>query len=286
METPLPVQIMPEVSPSDLPDFSFAVIKEVLKERRGFDLGSYKDKCMKRRIAIRMRATRCQTADDYCTLIRCDQLELDRLLKVLTIHVTQFFRNPSAFGKLQSETFPYLFARAVQQGRDRLRLWSVGCASGEEPYTLALILRESFAEELGRVSAALLASDVNAEILKVARTAIFGPERLKEAPSAIRGKYFTLLDGRYHLLPEIKAMVEFQQRDLNHTENYPPSDLILCRNVLIYFERKQQEKIMHCFADALDRGGILVLGKSETLVGESRSRFETLCPIERIYRKC
>ncbi len=286
METPLPVQIMPEVSPSDLPDLSFAAIKEVLQERRGFDLGSYKDKCMKRRIAIRMRATRCQTADDYCALIRRDQLELDRLLKVLTIHVTQFFRNPSAFGKMQSEIFPYLFSRAVQQGRDRLRLWSVGCASGEEPYTLALILKESFAEELGRVSTALLATDVNVEILKVARKAIFGPERLNEAPLAIREKYFTLLDGRYHLLPEIKAMVEFRQGDLNHTANYPPCDLILCRNVLIYFERKQQEKIMHGFADTLDRGGILVLGKSETLVGGSRAHFETLCPIERIYRKC
>ena len=105
-----------------------------------------------------------------------------------------------------------------------------------------------------------------------------------EVPESIRERWFRRQESKYHLLPEIKVMVDFQNEDLIDIDSFPQSDLIVCRNVLIYFERRHQEKILNGFADVMRKGGILVLGKSETLFGPIRSRFQTICPVERIYR--
>lgn len=269
---------------ASLTDQAFAAIGEVLRLKTGFNISAYKNKCMKRRIAIRIRATSSATAEEYCDLICTDHLELERLKRVLTIHVSQFFRNPSTFQKLKDDILPALFAEARQEGHP-LRIWSVGCAGGEEPYTLALILKEHFAEYVADTSFCIVATDVDEDILKLGRGGIYPVERLVELPEGLLEKYFYQHEGKYHLCDEIKSMVEFRHEDLNSSTGFPSCDLILCRNVLIYFERPDQERIMLAFADALSPRGILVLGKSEILVGETRRRFDTLCPYERIYLK-
>ncbi|KAF0219775.1 MAG: chemotaxis protein methyltransferase [Geobacteraceae bacterium] len=270
-----------------IPDIStetFEVIQRALKNLKNFNLDIYKDKCIKRRIAIRIRATHSNTAEEYCNLLHQNEGELDCLLKVLTIHVSQFYRNPPTFEKLHSEIFPYLFTRCNREGRDGLKLWSVGCSSGEEPYTVALILKDFFADEMTQHQVTILATDVDAGILDVAQKGIYVEERLVGAPQQIKTRWFSMQGGKYHLAPEIKEMVTFRQSDLFDIDSFPESDLILCRNVLIYFERWQQEKIISRFADILGKGGILILGKSETLFGENRRRFQTVCPVERIYK--
>lgn len=269
---------------SHLSDEAFEIIRRILKNNKGFNLNSYKDKCIKRRIAIRIRATHSSSAEEYCELLVRDAGELDLLLKVLTIHVSHFFRNPPTFAKLQGEIFPYLFVRAADAQRATLNFWSVGCASGEEPYSLALILKESFAAEMARTKVSILATDVDEGILEVARKGTYGEERLAEVTPSLRKHWFALREGKHQLVPEIRAMVDFRRGDLLERAPLPESDLILCRNVLIYLERQVQEKIIAGFADALGIGGILVLGKAETLVGTSRRRFQTVCPVERIYK--
>jgi len=268
----------------DISDDAFAMIRSILKNIRGFNLDIYKDKCTRRRIAIRIRATHCRNAEEYGEILRQKADEPDQLLRVLTIHVSQFFRNLSTFEKLRSEIIPNLFEVGDADGRGRLTFWSVGCASGEEPYSLALILKEIFPRESIRERVAILATDVDTNILEVARIGIYGEERLAEVPETIRNRWFRKMDGKYNLLPEIKEMVDFKNSDLAERDSFPESDLILCRNVLIYFERQHQEKILNGFADVLRKGGILVMGKSETLFGAIRARFQTVCPIERIYR--
>jgi chemotaxis protein methyltransferase CheR len=278
---------MPEINdkePFDISDDAFDLIRSTLKNIKDFNLDIYKDKCIRRRIAIRIRATHCRTAEEYGELLRQKKDEPDLLLKVLTIHVSQFFRNPSTFEKLKYEIIPYLFQLPDKKGKERLTFWSVGCASGEEPYSLALIMREFFPMEAARERVAILATDVDAAILETARAGIYGEERLAEVPESFRARWFRTAGGRYHLLPEIKEMVDLERRDLFDRDSFPKCDLILCRNVLIYFERMHQERILHGFADVLGSGGILVMGKSETLFGTIRSRFQTVCPIERIYR--
>lgn len=267
--------------PLEIPPDAFEAIRRIVKERRGFSIDGYKDKCIKRRIAIRVRATHSRSAEEYGALLAGDEGEIDRLLKVLTIHVSQFFRNLPTFDKLRQEVFPYLFSRHGEKG---FTIWSVGCASGEEPYTAAIILSHYFPEELASCPVSIFATDVDAGILELARRGVYGEERLTEVPEEIRRRYFIREGGKYHLRDAIRQLVTFRQEDLFSHRPYPPSDLILCRNVLIYFERRQQEQILTGFAGSLRRDGILVLGKSETLVGESRRRFVTICPVERIYR--
>jgi len=278
---------MPEASVKDNIDISadaFDMIRATLKSAKGFNLDIYKDKCIRRRIAIRIRATHCRTAEEYGDLLRQSPGESDLLLKVLTIHVSQFFRNPSTFEKMKTEILPCLFNESEARGSAGLTIWSVGCASGEEPYSIALILKEFFPGEAANERIAILATDVDENILEVARKGIYGEERLVELPESMKERWFRREEGRYHLGPEIKEMADFRKRDLFDRETFPESDLILCRNVLIYFEREQQEKILNGFAEVLRPGGILILGKSETLFGSIRTRFRTICPVERIYR--
>ena len=272
---------------STIPDISVEDLEEIrrfLADRAGFHLESYKEKCIKRRITIRIRASHCADAAEYIRHLEQDELELARLIKVLTIHVSHFFRNPSTFKKLREETIPALFARARREQRESITVWSVGCSTGEEPYSLALILTEHFADQLGQVPVRLLATDINADILATAQEGLYGEERLAEVPSRLLDRYFTGESDKYRLSSEIREMVTFYREDLVDRETFPPCDLILCRNVLIYFERQQQEKILGGFAAALAIGGFLVLGKSETMVGEARKRFQTVCPVERIYK--
>ena len=275
---------LPERTSLDISPEAFETIRKILKNLKGFNLDCYKEKCIRRRISIRIRATHSKTAESYCDLLLNSESELELLLKVLTIHVSQFFRNPATFEKLKNDIFPRLFSRCSREGRRELRIWSVGCASGEEPYTLALILKDTFDAETRGIDVSILATDVDTGTLEAARTAAYGVDRLAEMSESMKGRYFDLRESKYHLLPEIKRLVSFRQSDIYDIGGYEASDLILCRNVLIYFERSQQERILEGFADALPRGGILVLGKSETLVGSSRRRFKTVCPVERIYQ--
>jgi chemotaxis protein methyltransferase CheR len=263
---------------------TFEAIGNVLRNIKGFNLDIYKDKCIKRRIAIRMRATHSSSAEEYCNYLLRHEAEIDLLLKVLTIHVSQFFRNPATYEKLKNEIIPYLFSLCREAGRPTLHCWSVGCAGGEEPYSLALLFKESFQRELERTPLTILGTDVDSPVLEQAQRGMYGEERLPEVPPAILGRWFRPDAGKFVLDPEIRQMVEFYRSDLCDTDAFPRSDLILCRNVLIYLERQQQERIVGRFADVLRPGGILVLGKSETLVGDARRRFRTVCPIERIYR--
>ncbi len=269
----------------DFPDHALERVRDILKARRNFDIGSYKEKYLKRRIAIRVRATHSATADAYCDLVARSEGEVDLLVKGLTIHVSQFFRNRTTFEKLRDEVLPALFERLRREGREQVTFWSVGCASGEEPYSLAIILRDSFGDELKQFKISLVATDINEGILNAARTGVYSPERLAEVPAGVKERYFSRVADRFLLAPAVREMVEFRRSDLFDPESSIESDLVLCRNVLIYFERGEQARILHGFASSLRTGGILVLGKAETLIGEVRQRFTTLCPIERIYQK-
>jgi chemotaxis protein methyltransferase CheR len=266
----------PDISPE-----TFEMIGRVLKARYGFRLEGYKDKCVKRRINIRVRATQSSSPEAYRALLTENAAEQEHLLRVLTIHVSHFFRNPSTFEKLTREILPELLhSRAPRE----LRLMSIGCAAGEEPYSLAIILREHFAEALAAGRVSIRGTDVDLATLDGARKALYHPDRLAEVAPELLSRWFTREGERFRLNQEIRSLVDFGHADLNDPQAIKECDLILCRNVLIYFERGRQEEILNGFADALKSGGILVLGKSETLFGAVRRRFRTVCPVERSYR--
>lgn len=277
MLTGMPGCCDPDISPE-----TFDMIGRVLKAHSGFHLEGYKDKCVKRRIHIRVRATQSPSTEAYGALLAENAAELEQLLRVLTIHVSHFFRNPSTFEKLSREILPQLLKE--RRGPHGVRLLSAGCAGGEEPYSLALIMQERFAAELAAGLVSIQATDVDRATLDAARVALYHPDRLAELAPELLARWFTREGERYRLSQAVSSLVSFVQADLNDPATGEEYDLILCRNVLIYFERGRQETILNSFADALKSGGTLVLGKSETLFGTARKRFRTVCPVERIYQ--
>ncbi|NVN90294.1 MAG: protein-glutamate O-methyltransferase CheR [Desulfuromonadales bacterium] len=269
----------------EIDDRELAEIGAILSEKRCFSLTDYKSACMKRRIAIRMRATHCRDTDEYCRLLQQKEEELELLQKTLTIHVSQFFRNPSLFHKMRLQVFPELFAMAELRADSTLRIWCLGCAGGEEPYSLAILLREHFSRELKQVETVILGTDIDAGTLATAHEGEYAADRLKEVSPLFMKRYFRPQGERFRLIPEIRDMVTFSQDNITSIERYRASDVVLCRNTLIYFARPEQERILNGIADVLPSKGVLVLGKSETLVGKTRKRFTPFCPLERIYRK-
>ena len=268
----------------EISDDALNEISMVLEERRNFSISMYKDKCMKRRIAIRMRSCRCHDASEYCSLLQQSEQELDHLKKALTIHVSQFFRNPSMFEKLQTVILPHLFQKAAAEQKN-IRCYSLGCAGGEEAYTLGIILREFYSRQLLYTPVEICAFDIDSDILHAAARAEYNEDRLKDLPDSFRGRYFAPNGHRMQLSAEIRDMVSFYLRNIMNIATFEPCQLVLCRNTLIYFTRQDQEKILRGIAHILPPGGILVLGKSETVVGEVRQLFATICPVERLYRR-
>jgi chemotaxis protein methyltransferase CheR len=266
----------------DLSDAEFTAIAKLLRERRQFDIDQYKDRCIRRRIAKRLRV--CQVADfaSYLSRLDMDRDELDTLLATISIHVSQFFRNPDTYRILEQKILPDLCRRARAAGRTELILWSAGCASGEEPYSLAMLVDDLATADL---DIHIMATDISKPILETARSGSFDASRLKEVPPEVLEKYFQAENGRYQLIERVRNKVEFLQHNIMTASNYPAADLILCRNVLIYFTRSEQERILSRFATELPEHGALILGRAETITGSTRKYYQSEFPVERIYRR-
>jgi len=265
---------------SDFSDGDFEQIRTLLLTRRGFDLGMYKDQCIRRRIASRVRACGMQNAEAYLRLLtRCEE-EIDALLAAVSIHVSQFFRNPHIFALLESEVLPRLIRKAESSPGKQISIWSVGCAGGEEPYSLALLLDEVAPTGI-RVD--ILGTDISPPILRQAEQGCFDPLRVSEVPEEVLDRYFAPQGRLLQLCERIRSQVRFLEHNILSEEDYPGADLILCRNVLIYFSREDQDRILSRFAASLPPGGVLVLGNAESLVGQAREKFSPLFAAERIY---
>jgi chemotaxis methyl-accepting protein methylase len=176
-----------------------------------------------------------------------------------------------------------------QRGDQPIRAWSAGCSSGEEPYSLAILIHRHAAEkkQLGRLdSVSIAATDIDDECLGEADRAFYAEGALGETPSSLRESYFPVVAGLHTMIPPVRKMVTFSNRDLLQAP--PPGrdlDLLVCRNVIIYFEREAQERLFEEFHSALAPGGYLVLGKVETLLGRARSLFTPVNARERVFRK-
>ena len=260
----------------------FTQLTRKITTERGFFCASYKEKCLRRRIAVRMRARGVHTYDDYARLLDHDAAEYDRLLDALTINVTKLFRNWEAYDALARHVIPALWER----DRESIRVWSAGCSSGHEPYSLAILFHRYAAESgtlgrIGRVS--VVGTDIDRACLAAAERGEYLEADFADTPQELRERYFTA-SAPFTVAPAIRQMVRFERRDLLTVRAEPGScDLLVCRNVLIYFDRDTQIRLFDVFAEALAPGGYLMLGKVETLLGASRGRFAPVDARERIF---
>lgn len=257
-------------------------LKRKIERDRGFNCQFYKEKCLRRRIAVRMRARGERTFAEYSALLDRDPAEYDHLLDTLTINVTKLFRNAETWAAVEELVFPRLF-----EGRGPVRAWSAGSASGEEAYTLSILAREWLqrqhrGREAGRLE--VVGTDIDRRSLDAARAAEYPDLSMGETPPAVVERWFTG-GPPWVLRPEAKQGVSFERRDLISGQPLAEQQLILCRNVVIYFDREIQERLFRRFYDALAPGGFLVMGKVETLIGEARLLFQPVNNRERIFRR-
>lgn len=268
----------------DSQDEAFSALLDKISRDRGFHCASYKTTCLRRRVSVRMRARGVHRYEDYATLLDRDDAEYDHLLDALTINVTKLFRNPEVFQAIAREVMPALWASP----RPRLRVWSAGCASGEEPYSLGVLFHQhaEAAGALSRLSRVdILGTDIDRRSLADAERAAFEERDFSETPPEWRARYFAPV-APFTVDPAVRRLVRFQHHDLLRDPAPGPAyDLIVCRNAIIYFDRVSQERLFDEFYDALTPGGFLVLGKVETLFGRARQRFAPVNSRERIFRR-
>ena len=274
-------ELRPTWSGESISDADFTELTRLLAEQRSFDLDNYEDGCIRRGMAKRMRSEEVASFADYLQRLRKDPDELDALLSTISIHVSQFFRNPEVFQLLETAILPDLCRQVRAAGRDCLRLWSAGCAGGEETYSLALLLDELNPSGL---KIDILGTDVSQQTLDAAEQGRYDRQRLREAPSPVLHDYFVQDGEQFQLIERIRSMVRFERHNLVTAAGYPEADLILCRNVLIYFSALEQQRILSGFAECLSPYGVLVLGRSEFLHGAPARYFTTEYAAAKIYR--
>jgi chemotaxis protein methyltransferase CheR len=269
----------------DAADDGFRDLTEKITRESEFRCTSYKDRCVRRRIAVRMRARGTETYADYSRLLDADGAEYGHLLDTLTVNVTRFFRNPTTYTAVAQRVVPDLWARG-----DRIDVWSAGSASGEEAYSVAALFYEHSRAlgqlaHIGRVS--VIGSDIDRASLDAAQSAMYLPASFSETPPELLEQLFPpQADGRRTVLPAIRAMTRFERRDLlRDPAPMEAFDLVMCRNVVIYLDRATQEVLLDMLCDSLRPGGYLVMGNVETLFGTARQRVQPIDAHERIYRK-
>ena len=246
-----------------------------LREERGIDLTQYKPRFVRRRLEARMKLCGIGTWDEYLGYLESHPEEYDEILKRLSISVTEFFRNPRVWSVFEKKVLPQLWEKK------RLRFWCAGVATGEEAYTLAMILRKS-EMRFGERDISITATDVDTGALRHARRGVY--QSIKGVP-----RYYLRFfeeDEHYRVKKEIRQMVHFCTHNLLTGRQFRFFDVVICRNVIIYFSRDEQVSVLKRFHTALNPGGILVLGRTEAIIGPGRGYFSALYAREKIYQKC
>lgn len=234
-----------------------------LRTRNGIDFSTYKMPTIMRRLQRRMIATGSAQLQEYLRFLRNNPDEYQRLASSFLIKVTEFFRDPDLFTVLRGRVLPELIAQARTRDNE-LRLWSAGCATGEEAYSLAILLADLLGDELPQFNIRIFATDLDNDAILFARRGIYPASALANLPPETIERHFMRLNGEYEIRKQIRALTVFGQHDLGQRAPFPRIDLELCRNVLIYFTPELQRRALQLFAFAVRDGGYLVLGKSET----------------------
>jgi two-component system CheB/CheR fusion protein len=265
---------------SDNPDFEALLLH--LKESRGFDFTGYKRSSLMRRVDRRMAQIGVPAYPDYLDHLEVHPDEFISLFNTILINVTGFFRDADTWEHLRTEVIPPLLAARPPDAA--IRVWSAGCASGEEAYTLAIVLAEALGIEDFRERVKIYATDVDEEQLTEARQATYTAQALEAVPAGLAEKYFEPAGGRFSFRKDLRRSVIFGRNDLVQDAPISRIDLLACRNTLMYFNAETQTTILSRFHFALADGGVLLLGKAEMLLSHG-SIFAPMDLKRRIFRR-
>ena len=250
----------------------YAAFKQKLKKLIGIDLNSYKDQIHRRTHEL-MARWGAKTYDEYFDMMKNDEKKLRDFLDHLTINVSEFFRNKEQWWKMRDKLIPDLIAK---RGNKRLKLWSAGCATGQEPYSLAILSAVCGLDQTNPV----LAMDIDQGALAIAQKAVYNKTpNLINVPKEYLNKYFSTTDGEnYSVNPDIKRRVTFKRFNMIEDSFGSNFDLILCRNVVIYFTAETKAALYKKFYNALAPGGYFLVGSTEQIFGYQQIGFESAGP--------
>lgn len=246
-------------------DMDYVLFTRKVKEQLSLDLGNYKETQMKRRLTSLRLKRGFDTFASYFNAMIKDPVLLNEFKDRVTINVSEFWRNPNRWSVLEEKFIPELMGRS-----SRLKCWSAACSTGEEPYTLAMILAER-----GAVNPDITATDIDETVLGKAQTGIYADRSVRDVPAAYLQKYFKKEDQNYQVMDSLKRMIKFRKGNLLLDRFDRDYDLIICRNVMIYFTEPAKQDLYRRFSDALRPGGLLFVGSTEQIFSPSQYGLET-----------
>lgn len=258
---------------------AFHKLKKLLHENVGLNCDGYRDEYLKRRFDVRLNATGSQTYGKYVLYLKKNPEEYPLLLNDLTINFTMFMRDTEVYLYLEKALLPKLFAS------NPVRIWSAGCATGEEPYSLAILVHKILGSSAMNHQISIFASDLDKDALAKAAKGEYQKKQLNGLSDAMINKYFSKEGELYRVRDFVRGLIHFEQHDLMKAPLRKSLDLVLCRNVMIYFAKESQQSIHMHFYNALREEGYLITGKSEMLSGEPSRKFVSVDIKNRVYQK-
>ncbi len=272
-------------------DEEFKLLRDFIYAKSGIWIAENRKYLLENRLANRIRLLNLKSYGEYFYFLQYDprrEVELNRLFESVTTNETSFYRNPPQLKVFQDKVLPEIIAAQRAAGQKTLRFWSAGCSTGEEPYTLAIILNEVLKGELAQWNVRITAHDLSEAVLASAREGVYNEYTLRTTPRDIIARYFIPESGRFRLKPELKRLVQYSQLNLSDREllkRVERSHVVFCRNVIIYFDDVVKRQVIGSFYDNLLPGGYLLIGHSESLHNLSRAFKPVHHPGAIIYRK-
>jgi two-component system CheB/CheR fusion protein len=273
-----------ELAPLDAPPDEVSRLLELVHVRREFDLSKYKQSSLARSIMRRAAACKCSSVAQYRALVETDEQELDALVSILMVGYSTFFRDPELFTLLQHSIMPDIVRRGRAASPPRIRTWTVACSTGQEAYSVAILLFEALDGRLEQLEPKLFATDVEQTALAKARLGQYYQEEVAHLDARTRARYFTGT-STVTVRPFLRRLVLFGEQNVFADPPISQLDLITCRNVLIYLQKDAQIRALENLSYGLKPGGYLILGKSEKLRPEVEGRFDVIDTRWQVYRK-
>jgi two-component system, chemotaxis family, CheB/CheR fusion protein len=273
--------LIPESPPAES-DPEWRGLLQYLLDERGFDFHGYKSASLSRRIRKRMQAVGLNSFTAYQDFLQADPGEFATLFNTILINVTSFFRDPAAWEAVRTKALPEILAAKAPD--EPIRAWSAGCASGEEAYTIAMVLAEALGADEFHRRVKIYATDIDDEALNAARHATYSSRHVEGVPADLRAKYFDEADGVHTFHKDLRRQVIFGRHDLINDAPISRIDLLTCRNTLMYLSSETQARVLSRLHFALNEGGYLLLGRAETLIAYGHS-FVTVDLKRRLSRK-
>ncbi len=257
-----------------------------LKIKCHLDFTNYNKKFLRRRLVSRLNSLNIDDFQEYKEVLRTDSAELRALLHNLTINVSELMRNPETFAFIENKLLPRIIKEKKQTGSRRMYIWSAGCASGEEPYSMAIILVDKFNKN--GMHYKIYATDIDEKALTHAKEGVFHKKKLQNLSKHRLKKFFdSCPDKKYKIRDNLlkNVIIRFKRRNIINDLSAEKFDLIICRNVSIYFNIDMQREMYEIFYNSLREGGYFIIGKTEIIHPNLRHSFETINSKERVYRK-